>query len=215
MSDAPDIVVDGYSPRYVRAVAAVLGREGGFVDDRHDRGGTTNWGISLRFLKAEGAFDRDFDGIADFDLDFDGDIDGHDIRRLKRGDAVWLYHSCFWLPLDAERFARPLGEAMFDQAVNGGLRAARKMLQRAINACYRKNPPNGLRPLQIDGVIGPESRIACDAVLQYPALGMPALIREYRVAAAQRYREIAQKNPTQKRFLNGWLNRAASLGELA
>jgi lysozyme family protein len=54
----------------------VLGTEGGFVDDKVDRGGTTKFGISLRFLAAEGAFDADGDGKADFDLDLDGDIDG-------------------------------------------------------------------------------------------------------------------------------------------
>jgi len=212
MADTPEITVNGYSDRYVAAVALVLDREGGFVDDPRDRGGTTNWGISLRFLKGEGAFDADGDGIADFDLDFDGDIDGHDIRKLTRADAVWLYHESFWLPLGAARFARPLGEAMFDQAVNGGLKAARKLLQEALNVCYRINPPNGLPPLAVDGQVGPSTRCAYDAVLQFPALGMPALIREYRAAAATRYRAIVARHPSQARFLNGWLRRAEHLG---
>lgn len=215
MADSHDIVVSGYPARYAKAVAAVLTREGGFVDDPRDRGGTTKFGISLRFLKAEGALDEDHDGFADFDLDLDGDIDGQDIRALSRGDAVYLYHRCFWLRLDADRFAFPLGEAMFDQAVNGGLVASRKLLQRAINACYRRDPPNGLPPLAEDGMIGPATRCACEAVLQHGALGMQALLAEYRAAARARYRAIAASDPSQSRFLKGWLRRADRLGEPA
>ena len=210
MTTPPDIIVDGYSSRYAIAVKDLLRKEGGFVDDKTDRGGTTKFGISLRFLKAEGTFDLDGDGIADFDLDMDGDIDGHDIRLLKRGDAVWLYHRCFWLRIGAEDFARPLGEAMFDQAVNGGLTAARKLLQTALNACLAGMRRNDR--LKVDGQIGPVTMAAYHAVLAYPAFGMPVLISAYRKAAADRYRAIVARYPDQKKFLNGWLNRAAKLG---
>jgi lysozyme family protein len=109
------------SPRAIRAgthvaVAKLLGVEGGFVDDRADRGGATKYGISLRFLKAEGAIDANHDGFADFDLDMDGDIDGADIRNLTMSEAVALYHRCFWEPLACESFPEPIGEMLFDQA---------------------------------------------------------------------------------------------------
>ncbi len=210
MADPQEIVVEGYSARYAHAVKAVLRREGGFVDDPADRGGATNYGISLRFLKAEGRLDLDQDGVADFDLDFDGDIDGIDIRKLTRGDAVYLYHRCFWLPVKADRFARPIGEAMFDQAVNGGLVAARKLLQRAINACYAIDPPNGLKPLVADGVLGPLTFVAYDAVVQYH--GLDVLMEAYRDVTADRYRAIVKADSSQRRFLKGWLRRAADLG---
>ena len=35
-----------------RAAAHVLKVEGGYVDDKNDAGGPTNWGISLRFVKS-------------------------------------------------------------------------------------------------------------------------------------------------------------------
>jgi len=209
-SPSPDIVVTGYSARYAAEVRKLLVREGGFVDDPADRGGTTSFGISLRFLKAEGAFDEDGDGIADFDLDMDGDIDGQDIRKLTRGDAVYLYHRCFWQTVRAEDFARPLGEAMFDQAVNGGLGAARKLLQQALNACLEGMRRNDR--LTVDGQIGAATMAAYQVVLTYPAFGMPVLISAYRKAAADRYRAIVARYPSQKRFLTGWLNRARGLG---
>ncbi len=210
MTTPPDIIVDGYSARYAIAVKDLLRKEGGFVDDKTDRGGTTKNGISLRFLKAEGTFDLDGDGIADFDLNMDGDIDGRDIRLLTRGDSVWLYHRCFWQRIRAEDFARPLGEAMFDQAVNGGLTAARKLLQTALNNCLAAMRRNDR--LTVDGRIGPSTMAAYHAVLTYPAFGMPVLISSYRKAAADRYRAIVARYPDQKKFLNGWLNRAAKLG---
>lgn len=207
------IIVEGWSPRYAAAVERLLGMEGGFVDDPVDRGGATKYGWSLRTLVVEGAIDLDGDGVADFDLDMDGDIDGGDIRRLTRGDAKFLYHRCFWLRLDADGWPRPVGEMLFDQAVNGGFVAARKLLQRAINACLVRYRLNSV-PIKVDGVTGEKTRAALDAVVALPAAGMAAIVIAYRQAARERYRAIAAAHPSQKRFLAGWLNRANELGRV-
>jgi lysozyme family protein len=205
-----EIVVRGYSPRYVAAVRKLLGIEGGHSNDPVDRGGETKFGISLRFLKAEGGIDADGDGLADFDLDMDGDIDGRDIRLLTVGDAVWLYHYYFWKPLGAEQLEAPIGEMLFDQAVNGGLSSAQKLLQRAINACnaHVSDAPR----LTVDGVAGPRTLLAMASVLEHPGLGMRALAEAYREQARARYRAIAAADPSQGRFLKGWLRRADELG---
>lgn len=210
-----EIVVQAYSPRFRKAVLHVLGIEGGHVNDPVDRGGETKYGISLRFLKAEGAFDEDADGLADFDIDMDGDIDGADIRRLTVGDAIFLYHRCFWLRLQAETFPIPIGEMLFDQAVNGGMVAARKLLQRAINTCIMLIPASKTRiaVLKVDGVIGNATRNAMLEVIQWPGLGIGALVTAYRDAVRERYRAIVRARPSQQRFLRGWLNRADELGK--
>ncbi len=217
VADPDAIVVTAYTPRYRAAVDALLGIEGGFVDDPVDRGGATKYGISLRFLVAEGAIDADGDGFADFDLDMDGDIDGRDIRTLTRGDARFLYRTCFWQRVGAETLPQPIGEMVFDQAVNGGAVAAKKMLQRAINACLiqMRKATRTARVLIVDGSIGPVTIAAMATVLQYPGLGMPALIEAYRDAVKARYRAIVAANPTQRRFLKGWLRRADVLGKSA
>lgn len=208
-----ELLVNGWSPRFARAVSVLLRTEGGHVNDPVDRGGETKYGISLRFLVSAGQIDLDADGVADFDLDMDGDIDGADIRRLTPHDAKFVYHRCFWKPLDADAWAAPIGEAMFDQAVNGGLVAAKKLLQRAINACLaRAAAADRPAPLAVDGTLGAATRAAFAWVLRYPGLGMAALILAYRQAAADRYRAIVAAAPSQKRFLRGWLRRAAELG---
>lgn len=211
-----EIVVTGYSHRYTVAVKKLLRIEGGFVDDPADRGGATKFGVSLRFLQAEGAFDEDGDGVADFDLDMDGDLDRRDIRLLRRSDAVYLYHKCFWQRLDAEVFPAPLGEMLFDQAVNGGLSSAAKLLQRAINRCLMEATARGARAvipsLTVDGRLGNETRKAVLWVLRYPAIGMPGLIIAYREATKARYEAIVARYPRQRKFLKGWLTRAEELG---
>lgn len=210
------IVVQGYSPRFAAAVKHLLGIEGGHVNDPADRGGETNFGISLRFLAAEGAFDEDGDGKADFDLDMDGDIDGEDIRKLTKAEAVFLYHRCFWARAQAEIFPEPLGEMLFDQAVNGGLVAARKLLQRAINTCLFNiglgGPRSAMPALRIDGVAGPATQQALVRVLVHPGCGVAELVAAYRDAVRERYRQIVARFPSQKRFLRGWLARADKLG---
>jgi lysozyme family protein len=208
------IVVEGYTPRYTAAVKALLVTEGGHVNDPADRGGETKYGISLRFLAAEGAFDEDANGKADFDLDMDGDIDGRDIRGLTKGDAVFLYHKCFWKPLGADNFPAPIGEMMFDQAVNGGIVTARKLLQRAVNSCILNSPVmRGKSLVKVDGQIGPEAREMIAMILRSTSLGVPALVEAYRDAVRERYRMIASRYPSQKKFLRGWLARAERLGQ--
>ena len=210
MDTAPDIItVEGYSQRFADAFNELLGIEGGFVDDPVDRGGATKYGISLRFLKSEGTFDDDGDLIADFDLDFDGDIDGQDIRKLTVGDARYLYLRCFWRRLDCESFPQPIGEMLFDQGVNGGNFAARKMLQQALNIYLSETR---FHLLTVDGVIGQRTRDAVQLVLGHKRLGTARLVEAFREVVRDRYREIVRRNPSQKKYLRGWLARAERLG---
>ena len=209
--ETQEIVVDGWSPRFAKAVTKLLGIEGGYVNDKHDKGGATRYGISLHFLKSDGLIDADKDGFADFDLDFDDDIDVADIRKLSVADARALYHRCFWRPLGCDNYAQPIGEMLFDQAVNGGAHAAKRMLQQAINRCLAKSP-SAPEFIAEDGKIGAKTYDAMNWVVCWGQLGMPALISAYREAVKSRYRAIAAADPTQKRFLNGWINRADELG---
>ncbi len=200
----------GYDARYVKALRNVLGIEGGHANDPADRGGETKYGISLRFLVTAGKIDLDQDRFFDFDLDMDGDIDGRDIRRLNKQDAAWIYHYYFWKPLEADTFPAPIGEMLFDQAVNSGLVAAKKLLQRAINSCGAH--VSDFKRLKVDGAIGPITRLRILSVLEHPGLGLPALVEAYREAARARYRAIVANDPSQQRFLKGWLRRADEMG---
>lgn len=193
-----------HSSRFLAAFTRLIGHEGGYVNDPADKGGATKYGVSLRFLRSEGAFDLDADGVKDFDLDMDGDIDSADVRKLSLDDAKALYHRCFWTALDCDALPAPLGEMLFDQAVNGGRSAAVKMLQSAINL------PRG--SVEVDGVLGLKTRAKVEAMVA--AHGMAWLVTSYRYAVGHRYRMIVRRDPTQQRFLKGWLRRADDLGRL-
>lgn len=217
-SNSPsDIVVEGYSPRYAGAARKLLGVEGELSDDPSDRGGITKFGISLRFLAAEGAFDEDGDGKADFDLDMDGDIDGHDIRLLTPSNAVFLFYRCFWQRLGIETLPipAPIGEMVFDQAVNGGITTSRKLLQRAINSCLLLIPASQCKVavLKVDGAIGDVTVAAMRFVLAWPSVGAGGLATAFRDAARERYRAIVRRWPDQQKYLNGWIARADRLGK--
>ncbi|NCP19049.1 MAG: hypothetical protein GW855_07820 [Erythrobacter sp.] len=209
LSGNTPIVVKAFTDRFMRAFAHLIGIEGGYVNDPVDRGGATKYGISLRFLVAEGKVDDDGDGFADFDLDMDGDIDGADIRKLTILDAKILYRTCFWDRLDCGSFEEPIGEMLFDQAVNGGLRAAAKLLQRALNEIAREARFRST-PLKVDGVIGEKTRQRLDSYVA--RFGVDRIIDAYREAVKDRYHAIVRANPSQARFLRGWLNRANRLG---
>ena len=53
---------EAFTAEEMRQLRKLLEIEGGWVNDPKDRGGATKYGISLRFLAAEGAFDADGDG---------------------------------------------------------------------------------------------------------------------------------------------------------
>lgn len=207
----PDIVVTAYSKRFDAAFARLIRVEGGYVNDLADPGGATKYGISLRFLVGEGLKDLDLDGHGDFDLDMDGDIDVADIKSLSLVDAKMLYHRCFWKRLGCESIPAPLGEAMFDQGVNGGLAAARKLLQQAINRIIGKIPLRSIR-LLVDGEIGGTTIRYLDSLIARNDVGVTGLVEEYRDAAADRYLALVKRNPRLGKFLTGWLRRAKELG---
>ncbi len=192
--------------RFEEAVTEVLRREGGFVDHKADKGGATNYGISLRFALAEGRVDRNRDGFADLDLDMDGDIDGADIRALAVGDAKALYRRCFWDRYGCAALTPPLDGMIFDQAVNGGGLAAIRMLQRVLNDL------GASPPLLPDGQLGPRSHFAVQQLIRTPGIGLARIVLRYREEVKRRYRAIAAADPSQKVFLAGWLNRADRLG---
>lgn len=84
----------------------LLGHEGGLVDDPHDPGGLTQWGISQ----------RSYPGV--------------DIRKLTRDGAKAIYLRDFWNPLDGAHPA--IRFQVFDFAVNGGLSTGLRKLQSAV-----------------------------------------------------------------------------------
>ena len=118
---------------FLRAVEVVLEHEGGYVNDPHDPGGETKYGISkLSYPHL-------------------------DIANLTREQAIEIYRRDWWDTYGYWRFASPdIAIKVFDLSVNVGPRRAHVMLQRALHAV-------GRRDVVVDGIIGPQTISAANA----------------------------------------------------
>jgi lysozyme family protein len=106
-----------------KAFEATIGHEGGYVNDPRDRGGETKFGISARAypnLK-----------IADLTID----------------QAKDIYRKDYWTVCGCDALPEPVALAVFDLAVNAGVRAAVRDLQQALG-------------VPADGVLGPQTQAA-------------------------------------------------------
>lgn len=177
---------------FYKAIKHIIANEGGFSDHPADPGGTTKYGISLRFLKSEG-----------IDINKDYSINQKDIQDLTLNDAQMLYQTYFWKPNKYELINdQGIATKVFDLAVNMGARNANKILQRAINSTDVK------KKLTIDGVIG---GMSIDAANKANGKFLQDVMR---IEAVNYYNQLIVKNSSLAVFRNGWMNRANKMYEV-
>lgn len=118
-----------------------------------------------------------------------------DIKNLSLDDAKKIYYCEYWLKGKCGDIPdEAIATKFFDFIVLFGVRAATIVLQRAIRA--------GGIIIQDDGIFGSQTLLGalfCEAKI---------LLIGLKCEGACYARLIAQKNPAQQKFLNGWLNRA-------
>lgn len=169
--------------------------EGGLVDNPHDPGGITKFGISLRLLKRL--------GLSNGDMDHDGDIDADDIKGLTIEQATALFRKVFYDPYKVALMPAPVAAAYYDALVNMGPKAAGQAMQRAINFY-----PNCR--LAEDGVVGQGTRMCLKEICRIPGADVTLASRMIR-ERGRLYRVLVRDHPDLDRFLNGWLARIADL----
>ena len=111
------------------------------------------------------------------------------MRQLTRDEARAIYRRQY---VDAPGFATlpdPLRAQVIDEAVLSGPRQAVKDVQRAIGG------------VTVDGQLGPTTRAALDAA------GARLVHARLIQARTVRIGRIVQRDPSQARFLAGWLTR--------
>ncbi len=117
------------------------------------------------------------------------------IRQLSLKDAQKIYFCDYWLKGKFEQIPdENVASQLFDLSVNLGIRATTIVLQRALRSV-------GINVVE-DGLLG--SQTLSGVIFSKPSNLLAAIKSE----AAGYYRLIAAKNPSQQKFLNGWLNRA-------
>lgn len=172
--------------RFIKAIHYVFEHEGLLNDVKGDKGGITNYGISLAFLKTL--------SIAEGDLDNDKDIDANDIKKLDIEHAQEIYFNNFWKPFYDSMSYEKLAIKLFDVGVNAGTGRSNKLLQTSLNNLGSK--------ILVDGLIG---KTTLSEILKYTEQDV---LKSYCKTQADFYNNIVKNDPTQKKFINGWLNRA-------
>ena len=170
---------------FKEAIDKVLEHEGGYVNNPLDLGGTTNFGISLRFLQS-------IDATANIET----------IKNLTLEEAEELYFNHFWLSSNCDKIkSQSIAEKVFDTAVNTGSKVANRFLQSTLNIIIF----NG-KPIQEDGIVGAETINAINLLEGEDVDGN--ILKVYRLLQKEHYAKIVIKRPEQLTFLQGWFNRA-------
>ncbi|THD80641.1 MAG: hypothetical protein E7812_07885 [Phenylobacterium sp.] len=169
------------------------------MDNPHDPGGVTAYGVSLRYALETAKIRPEFRGF--LDVDHDGTIDRRDIAGLTADAAADIYFNGWWKPGWYGGLTPALvAWKCFDIAVNTGPRRAAVLLQSAL--CWI-----GV-PLKIDGEVGPATLDAVQAQAERDQGA--SLMAALRTEQADFYRRLAATGPKLAVFLPGWLNRAAA-----
>ena len=177
----------------VRSIAEdIIRREGGFVNDPDDPGGPTQFGVTLRTMRALG-----------LDLDRDGDIDLADVQRVSRAQAIEIFVAEYFSRPRIDMLPAALHPSVFDMYVNAGSNAIR-ILQRLLREMGHD--------LVVDGAIGPRTaRAAHQALADAP----DHLVDAYGIARREYYYRIGDLRPQSRKFARrrdggkgGWITRA-------
>lgn len=121
--------------KFDRCLHEVFLYEGGYVNHPEDRGGPTNFGITLKTL-------ADWRGTEVTELD---------VARLTRQEARLIYLSRYWNPVRGDDLPPGVDLVVFDSAVHLGVPRAVRMVQRVV----------GTTP---DGVLGQKTLAAIRAM---------------------------------------------------
>jgi lysozyme family protein len=114
------------------------------------------------------------------------------VSMITLDETTQIYYSGYWVPSKAGQLPQPVDLCVFDTAVNSGASRAGMLLQAAVGVLQ-------------DGIVGRDTLTAVNAM---PALAVATQFCDQREAFL---RGIVSRDPTQARFLNGWVNRINDL----
>ena len=169
----------------------VIEREGGWVytNTPGDRGKGTFAGVTLRTYNGWRAR-QGYTQLSPAQFEAVSRDAARDENHPLREEMRQIYRQIYlepweWLP-------RPVRCVVVDAGVNHGQSAATRMLQRAAGVAD-------------DGIVGPKTRAA---VRDLTAQAMDRLVRAFTCQRCLFYAEIVRDDPTQSKFILGWLSRA-------
>lgn len=163
-------------------IADIIRREGGYSNNKNDRGSYTKFGVTLKTLNSWRG----------------KECSQEDVKALTKEEAAQIYKAGYFYKPKIDKLPEALQPVVFDMAVNMGPKQAIKIMQRVIGRIA-----DGI---SIDGIIGPKTvKAARDAI---NAIGTSVVVNQITDERIIFYRNIVKRDPSQIVFLNGWENRA-------
>lgn len=115
-----------------------------------------------------------------------------DVKNLTKEEAIAIYKKNYWDKIKGDSInSQSLAELLFDYAVHSGVGKASKVIQTLVS-------------VPSDGVIGPKT---IEAINKQNAKDLFEKLKQNRKAFLE---SIVKNNPSQSKFLKGWLNRVNS-----
>lgn len=113
-----------------------------------------------------------------------------EMKALTADTVKPFYKKMYWDKLCCDDLPKGVDYAVFDFGVNAGTGRASKFLQQAVGAV-------------------PDGSIGQATLGKVKAMNPAALLKAFSDQKTSFYKTIVQNNPTQQKFLNGWMNRVA------
>jgi len=174
---------------FEQAIEFTLPKEGGYVNNPHDHGGETLFGIARNRHPEWSGWNR----VDELKKHFGADpkalagvlsADGGLLENAKQ-----FYEENFWQYDDI--VSQAVANKLFDTGVNTGVHEAVKLLQRALR-------------VEDDGKFGPHTLEATNAA------NSSVLLNKLRGEQKQYYDQLIAKNPDEAVFRHNWYKRAES-----
>ena len=168
-------------------ISELLKAEGGYSNDPKDKGGETNYGITIKKAREHG-----YQGeMKDLPLDF----------------AKKIYKDDYWDTLNLNQVNdQKLAGVLFNFGVNCGIRTACKTLQRTLNLLNRDNI--SWFDTIIDGIMGLKTMSIINSI---SAIDVNYVTKVVIGLQFERYVQIVESDVTQEKFFRGWINRVGEL----
>ncbi len=163
--------------RFEQCLEFVLRHEGGYSNHPADKGGSTFGGIT------QATYD---------DWRIGQGFGRQPVVGISSAEVKAIYKARYWILGKCDKLPAPLDYVHFDSCVNHGTGQAAKFLQRALGVTD-------------DGAIGPKTLAAVredDAACRIEQVCTNILDQRESF-----YLKLAEKDPKQKAFIRGWLNR--------
>jgi lysozyme family protein len=166
---------------FEKLAGKLLHLEGGYVNHPNDKGGPTKYGVILATWKDYG-----------YDKDKDGDIDVEDLKVITHDDAKQIAKKIFWDYFKADDIKnQSVAEFIVDWGYNSGRGTVARRLQRILG-------------IEVDGTIGSQSLKAINNANQ------KKLFDALKQDRKEFIEFLVRRDPDQKVFYKGWMNRINS-----